>query len=81
MPRNSDPNYFPNGDMSMWSGDSLGFQHVKMRLLGMEGTTAQLRFEFAQDGGGICSDVRPGHTCGVSVDNIVVKSVKVGQDH
>jgi len=81
MPRNSDPNYFPNGDMSMWSGDSLGFQHVKMRLVGMEGTTAQLRFEFAQDGGGICSDVRPGHTCGVAVDNIVVKSVKVGQDH
>jgi hypothetical protein len=77
MPRNGDPNYFPNGDMSMWSGDSLGFQHVKMRLVGMEGTTAQLRFEFAQDGGGICSDVRPGHACGVTIDNIVVKSVKV----
>ncbi len=77
MPRNGDPNYFPNGDMSMWSGDSLGFQRVKMRLVGMEGTTAQLRFEFAQDGGGICSDVRPGHTCGVAIDNIVVQSVKV----
>jgi len=81
MPRNSDPNYFPNGDMSMWAGDSLGFQHVKMRLVGMEGTTAQLRFEFAQDGGGICSDVRPGHTCGVAIDNIAVKSVKVGASH
>jgi hypothetical protein len=77
MPRNSDPNYFPNGDMSMWSGDSQGFKHVKMRMVGMEGTTAQLRFEFAQDGGGICSDVRPGHVCGVAIDNIVVKSVKV----
>ena len=78
MPRNSDPNYFPNGDMSMWAGDSQGFQRVKMRLVGMAGTTAQLRFEFAQDGGGICSDVRPGHACGVAIDNIVVKSVKVG---
>ena len=77
MPRNSDPNYFPNGDMSMWAGDSQGFKHVKMRLLGMAGTTAQLRFEFAQDGGGICSDVRPGHVCGVAIDNIVVNSVKI----
>ena len=76
MPRNSDPNYFANGDMSMWAGDSNGPQHVHLRLPGMAGTTAQLRFEFAQDGGGICSDVRPTHTdCGVSVDNIVVKSV------
>lgn len=81
MPRNSDPNYFPNGDMSMWAGDSQGFQHVKMRLVGMGGTVAQLRFEFAQDVGGICSDVRPGHICGVAIDNIVVKSVKVGQGH
>ena len=77
MPRNRDPNYFPNGDMSMWSGDSQGFQRVKMRLVGMAGTTAQLRFEFAQDAGGICSDVRPGHTCGVAIDNVVVESVKV----
>jgi len=46
----------------------------------MAGTTAQLRFEFAQDGGGICSDVRPGHVCGVAIDNIVVKSVKVGDE-
>jgi hypothetical protein len=76
MPRNSDPNYFANGDMAMWAGFSNGPQHVHLRLPGMAGTTAQLRFEFAQDGGGICTDVRPTSTdCGVSVDNIVVKSV------
>ena len=43
----------------------------------MAGTATQLRFEFAQDGGGICSDVRPGHVCGVAIDNIVVNSVKI----
>jgi len=37
----------------------------------------QLRWEYTQDGGGICSDVRPGHSCGVLVDNIVMKSEKV----
>jgi len=76
LPRNSNPAYFPNGDMSVWAGESKGFKHVRMRLAGMAGSTAQLRFEFAQDAIGICSDVRPGHSCGVSVDNIVVKSVK-----
>ena len=50
-------------------------KHVRLRLPGMAGTTAQLRFEFTQDGIATCSDVRPGHTCGVSVDNIVVRSV------
>jgi hypothetical protein len=75
-PRNSDANYFPNGDMSMWAGFSNGPQHVHLRLPGMAGSTVQLRFEFAQDSGGICTDVRPTHTdCGVSVDNIVVRSV------
>ena len=62
--------------MSAWSGDSAGLKHVRMRLPGMAGTTAQLRFEYSQDAGGICADVRPGHTCGVLVDNIVMKSVK-----
>lgn len=73
FPRNSDTNYFE--DVSAWSGFSNGPQHVRMRLPGMEGSRAQLRFEFAQDQLGICSDVRPGHACGVSVDNVVVRSV------
>jgi hypothetical protein len=73
FPRNSNPNYFQ--DMSAWSGDSHGFKHVHLRLPGMAGSSAQLRFEFTQDGGAICSDVRPGHSCGVIVDNVVVKSV------
>jgi hypothetical protein len=73
FPRNSNPNYFQ--DMSAWSGDSHGFKHVHLRLPGMAGSSAQLRFEFTQDGGAICSDVRPGHSCGVLVDNVVVKSV------
>jgi hypothetical protein len=63
--------------MSGWAGDSGGMKHVKMRLPGMAGTTAQLRWEFTQDGGGICSDVRPGHDCGVFIDNIVIKSEKI----
>jgi hypothetical protein len=62
--------------MSVWAGDSGGLHHVKMRLPGMAGTTAQLRFEFAQDDFSTCADVRPGHACGVLVDNVVVKAVK-----
>ena len=75
-PRSRDRGYFPNGDMALWAGFSNGPQHVHLRLPGMAGSSVQFRFEFAQDGGGICSDVRPTHTdCGISVDNIVLKSV------
>jgi len=73
FPRNSNPNYFQ--DMAAWSGDSHGFKHVHLRLPGMAGAPAQLRFEYTQDGGAICSDIRPGHSCGVMIDNVVVKSV------
>jgi hypothetical protein len=76
LPRNSNPRYFPNGDMSVWAGDSQGSKHVRMRLPGMAGSTVQLRFEYTQDAIAVCRDVRPGHSCGVTVDNIVVKSVK-----
>jgi hypothetical protein len=68
FPRNSDPAYFE--DMSVWAGDSGGLQHVKIRLVGLAGTTVQLRFEFAQDEFGTCADVRPGHSCGVLIDNV-----------
>ena len=64
--------------MSAWAGDSAGVKHVKLRLPGIAGTTVQLRWEYTQDGGGICSDVRPGHNCGVLVDNIVMRSEKLG---
>ena len=75
FPRNSDPAYFE--DMSVWAGTSGGaFQHVRMRLPGMAGTIAQLRFEYAQDAFGTCADVRPGHSCGVIIDNVKVQSVK-----
>ena len=74
LPRSGDPSYFQ--DMSAWSGDSHGFKHVHMELPGMAGTTAQLRFEYTQDIIGTCADVRPGHACGVSIDNIKVKSLK-----
>ena len=76
------PRHFPRGslpyfeDMSAWAGFSDGLQHVRMRLPGMAGTTAQLRFEFTQDGFGTCADIRPGNTCGVLVDNVSIKSVK-----
>jgi len=72
LPRNPDPNYFE--DLSAWSGYSNGIRHVRMKLPGMQGSTAQLRFEFAQDGAAICSDVRPGHDCGIAIDNVVVRS-------
>ena len=74
LPRSSNPAYFQ--DMSVWAGDSGGAQHVRLRLPGMAGTTAQMRFEFTQDGSATCLDVGGGPICGVSVDNIVVKSVK-----
>ena len=73
LPRSNNAAYFP--DMSVWAGDSGGIKHVKMRLPGMAGTSAQLRFEFTQDAGGTCADVRPGHSCGVFIDNVVMKSV------
>jgi hypothetical protein len=72
FPRNSNTAYFQ--DMSAWAGFSNGLKHVHLRLPGMAGSTVQLRFEFTQDTNGICSDVRPGHTCGVFVDNIVLRS-------
>ena len=72
FPRNSNPNYFD--DMSVWAGDSAGVQHVRMVLPGMEGSTVQFRFEYAQDSNTTCADLRPGRTCGVAVDNFVVRS-------
>ncbi len=73
LPRSNNPNYFE--DMSVWAGDSDGPKHVRMRLPGMAGRTVQLRFEYTQDESFTCADVRPGHTCGVQVDNIVMNSV------
>jgi hypothetical protein len=55
--------------------DSGGPKHVRMRLPGMAGRTVQLRFEYTQDESFTCVNVRPGHTCGVQVDNIVMNSV------
>lgn len=73
LPRNSDPAYFE--DMSAWAGYSGGLQHVRMRLPGMQGSTAQLRFEFTQDSNSICADPSlTGGECGVFVDNVVVTS-------
>jgi hypothetical protein len=80
LPRSSDPAYFE--DMSAWAGYSNGVQHVRMRLPGMEGSTAQLRFEFTQDEVGTCADPSlTGGECGVFVDNVVVESHRAGKDH
>lgn len=73
FPRSSNPNYFQ--DMSAWAGFSDGVKHVHMKLPGMAGSKFQLRFEYTQDGGGTCADIRPGHTCGVFIDNVVIRSV------
>jgi hypothetical protein len=77
LPRSTDPFYFE--DMSVWSGDSAGVAHVRLRLRGMEGNTVQLRFEYTQDFFVTCADVRPGHACGVSVDNVRMRSVTFGR--
>jgi len=60
----------------MWSGTSNGFKHVRMRLPGMAGSVIQLRPDYTQDSIGTCADVRPGHACGVIIDNVKVQSVK-----
>jgi hypothetical protein len=73
MPRNNNANYLQ--DLSAWAGDSHGIQHVHLKLPGMAGTVVQLRWEYTQDSVGTCTDVRPGHTCGVAFDNIVMNSV------
>ncbi|MEK7757268.1 MAG: dockerin type I domain-containing protein, partial [Planctomycetota bacterium] len=73
LPRSNNSNYFE--DMSVWAGDSVGPKHVRMRLPGMAGRTVQIRFEYTQDESFTCANVRPGHTCGVQVDNIVMNSV------
>lgn len=46
----------------------------------MAGDTIQLRPDYTQDSTGICSDVRPGHTCGVLMDNIVIKAIVTKSD-
>jgi len=74
LPRNNNPAYLQ--DMSVWAGDSEGVKHVRMRLPGMAGTVVQLRFEFTQDGNSTCVDVGGGPVCGVSVDNLVLSSVR-----
>jgi hypothetical protein len=74
LPRSSNPAYFE--DMSVWAGQSNGRRHVRLRLPGMAGSTAQLRFEYTEDSIFSCLDVRPGSLqCGVLIDNLVVKSV------
>jgi len=76
LPRNSSTRYFE--DMSCWAGDSSGFKHVRMKFPGdggLAGARVQLRFEFTQDSSFNCANVRPGHQCGVMVDNVVVRSV------
>jgi hypothetical protein len=78
LPRNSSTAYFQ--DMSVWSGDSGGWKHVRMVLPVVDGLEAgakfQMRFEYTQDSGGTCADVRPGAACGVAIDNLVVNGVK-----
>ena len=47
----------------------------------MEGATIQLRPDFTQDSSFTCTDVRPTHTtCGVMIDNIVLRSVVTKSD-
>jgi hypothetical protein len=74
FPRSFNPNYFEN--MSVWAGDSGGSQRVRMRLPGMAGSRVNFRFEYAQDSFFTCANLRPGRTCGVSIDDFVVKATR-----
>jgi hypothetical protein len=73
FPRSSNPAYFQ--DMSAWSGNYNGLRRVRLRLPGMAGSVAQLRFEYTQDSIFSCTVSRPSPQCGVFVDNVTVKSV------
>ena len=75
-PRSSNPAYFQ--DMSVWSGDSRGAQHVSMRFpgAGMTGRAIQLRFEYTEDSFGDCTDSGSSAPCGVALDNIVLQHVQ-----
>jgi hypothetical protein len=74
--RSSNPAYFD--DMSVWAGSSDGkTKKVKLTIPGIAGRSVQLRFEYTQDANTTCADLRPGATCGVSVDNIKVQSAKL----
>ncbi len=74
LPRSNAAGYLP--DLSAWAGDSNGYRHVHLKLPGMAGSTAQLRFEFTQDSVFNCASIRPGHACGVLIDNVVVSSAR-----
>ena len=71
--RSTLPNYFAT--TSVWSGSSGGYKHVAMKFpgAGMTGHVVQLRFEYTEDGGGVCTGVGYGGPCGVAIDNVVFK--------
>ncbi len=75
-PRSSNPAYLQ--DMSVWSGDSGGAQHVSMRFpgAGMTGRAIQLRFEYTEDSSGDCTDSSSSAPCGVALDNTVLQHVE-----
>jgi len=82
--RNNNAAYFQ--DMSVWSGDSGGVQHVSMRFPGngMAGRSVQLRFEYTQLalGAGIdCTAAGHAAPCGVGVDNINFQLVPLTDAH
>jgi hypothetical protein len=76
FPRSNNGNYFQ--DMSAWAGYQPTVVPVHMRFPGMNGRWAQLRFEYTQDSGGICTDLHPAmpgpNPCGVAFDNLVVNA-------
>ena len=69
--RNNNTNYLQ--DMSVWSGKSNGVEHISMEFpgAGMTGRSVQIRFEYTQDGFGVCTDLGAGRgPCGIGVDNV-----------
>lgn len=81
LPRNGDDAYFE--DMSCWGGFSRGWKHVSMRFPGsMAGRNVRLAWTYTQDGSVDCEggDSGDGGSCGVAVDNVVVRSYTTRSD-
>ena len=67
-------------DVACWAGFSNGFKHVTMKFngQGMVGRKLQIRWEYTEDGSGICTSVLHPTPCGVGIDNVVLSNIVVG---
>src|SRR5262245_19839498 len=74
-PRGGISNYFATA--SVWSGKTLGFQHVSMRFPaeGLSGRQVAIGFEYTEDQSGVCTNNGYPGPCGVAIDNVAFRFV------